>query len=137
MNLTVKQEKFCNNIVSGMSYKDSYMDAYNSESVQAAYIESSKLMMREDIQNRIKDLRKPIEEHIQNTAISEKEKQLEFIRSRMEHCKKKEDETSLLRWSDQYNKLLGFYKDAEETKDTDNNLTNINTDLLAKIAKIG
>lgn len=136
MNLTAKQEKFCNNVVSGMNYKDSYMDAYNSESVQAAYIEGSKLAMREDIQERIKALKKPIEEHIQITAISEKEKQLQFIRERMEHCKSKEDENSLLRWSDQYNKLLGFYKDTDEKESNDNNLTSLDTSILERIAKI-
>lgn len=137
MSLTGKQEKFCQNVVSGMSYKDSYMNAYNSESIQAAYVEGSKLAMQPDIQERIKALKKPIEETIQKTVISEKEKQLEFIRERMEYCKNNGDENSLLRWSDQYNKLLGFYRDTDEKENSDNNLTSLDTSVLEKIARIG
>jgi hypothetical protein len=75
MALTFKQEEFCRNIVKGMSYKDAYIDAYNSKgSDQNAYNEGSKLMLREDIQARVKLLSKPLETAAQQTALTEREK---------------------------------------------------------------
>lgn len=75
MSLTPKQEKFCQCIVSGMSGKDSYITAYDSKgSDQNAYNEASKLLLREDIQARLTELRKPLEKAAQQTALSEREK---------------------------------------------------------------
>lgn len=74
LKLTSKQERFCQCIVSGMSGKDAYITAYNSNSDGAAMIESTKLLKRDDITARIKELRKPIENLAVNTAISEREK---------------------------------------------------------------
>lgn len=75
MALTAKQEKFCQNIVKGMTYKDAYIDAYNSKGCdQNAYNEGSKLMLREDIQQRVKVLSKPLEEIAQQQALTEREK---------------------------------------------------------------
>ena len=73
--LTPKQEKFCECIVSGMSAKDAYTTAYNTKaSEQVLYNESSKLMLRDDIQARIADMRKPLIKAAQQTALSEREK---------------------------------------------------------------
>ena len=75
MALTNKQESFCQNIIKGMSYKDAYITAYNSKgSEQNAYNEGSKLMLREDIQERIKALSKPLEQAAQQQALTEREK---------------------------------------------------------------
>ena len=79
MALTPKQEKFCQCVVSGMSYKDSYMTAYNCQSERAANIESTKLIAREDIQERMSTLLKPIEKRVQQTAISEREKKRQWL----------------------------------------------------------
>lgn len=78
--LTQKQEKFCQCIVSGMSGKDSYLTAYSSTgSDQNAYTEASKLMLREDIQERIESLRKPIEKATQQAALSERERKRQVL----------------------------------------------------------
>ena len=74
MALTPKQEKFCQCIVSGMSGKESYQTAYNSTSDNSAMIESTKLLARDDIQEKITALRKPLETVAQTQAISEREK---------------------------------------------------------------
>lgn len=72
--LTEKQKAFCKNVVSGMSYKDSYINAYNCDSDNAAYVEGSKLALREDVQEYIRALRKPIEKAVINKVITEREK---------------------------------------------------------------
>ena len=72
--LTPKQEKFCQCIVSGMSGKDSYLAAYDCQSDNAAMVESTKLLKREDVTQRLTELRKPIENLAQTKAITEREK---------------------------------------------------------------
>ena len=73
--LTPKQEKFCQCIVSGMSGKDSYIAAYeNNSNDNTAYKEAMKLLDREDVQARIKDLRKPLELQAKTTALSERDR---------------------------------------------------------------
>lgn len=75
MPLTPKQEKFCQCIVSGMSGKDSYYAAYDTKcGDNTAYVEASKLMLREDIQKRLEVLRKPLEKAAQSVALTEREK---------------------------------------------------------------
>ena len=82
--LTPKQEKFCRCIVSGMSAKDSYMESYDSKSERTAYNEGNKLLMRDDITERIKELSIPVKNHAQNVAVSEREKKREVLWSIVE-----------------------------------------------------
>ena len=138
MSLTPKQEKFCQCIVDGMSYKDSYKTAYNTKATdQTIYTEASKLMLREDIQARIKDLRKPIENSLNIKADITREKQIEFILDRIEICKSKQDETSIIKYTDMLNKITGIYKDNETIKDNENNIEKLDNDTLNKIIRIG
>ena len=106
MALKPKQEKFCQCIVAGMSGKDSYLTAYETQcSSNTAYVEANRLLLREDIQDRIKNLRKPIEEAVQIKSISARDKQISEIQERIEICKAKEDENSLIRYYDMLNKI--------------------------------
>lgn len=78
--LTPKQEKFCQCIVSGMSGKESYITAYeNNSNDNTAYKEAMKLLDREDIQARIKDLRKPLELQAKTIALSERDKKRQWL----------------------------------------------------------
>lgn len=136
--LTSKQEKFCQCVASGKSYKEAYLIAYDTKGKDSTVLaESAKLALREDIQERIKALLKPIEQAAQVQGFNAREEQIKFIKSRIEHCTKKEDEASLIRWNDQLNKIYSLYGKEEEKENNDNNLTNIDTSILNKIAKIG
>lgn len=138
MALTPKQEKFCQNVASGMSYKDAYINSYDcTDTGRTALNEGSKLALRDDIQERIKTLMKPIQEAAKVQGLNAREKQIKAIEDRIKKCIEKEDESSLIRYYDMLNKIYSLYRDAEEKENTDNNLTNINTDVLAKIVKIG
>ena len=78
--LTPKQEKFCQCIVSGMSAKDSYIEAYDTNaSDKVIYNESSKILAREDVTKRLEELRKPLVNHAQSKAISEREKKRSWL----------------------------------------------------------
>ena len=63
-----------------MTYKDSYINAYNTNcSEQVAYNESSKLMMRDDIQAEIKRISRPLEKAYQSSMLSEREKKRQWL----------------------------------------------------------
>ena len=112
MNLTPKQEKFCQCIVSGLSGKDSYLTAYNNNSNDnTAYREALTLLNRDDIQARIKELRIPLEIHAQTQAITETERIKALLWERIEICRQKDDEAAIARYTDQLNKLNNAYKE--------------------------
>lgn len=137
MALTPKQEKFCQCVVSGMSYCDAYRSAYDTNTTDnAVYTESSKLALRDDIQSRILALRKPLERAAQSQVMTARQKQIEFITERIRICQEKEDENSLIRWSDQLNKILALYKETETEQKQSNNVDNLDTDTLKKLSGI-
>lgn len=134
MDLTPKQNKFCEYIVSGLSGKDSYLKAYDCKSERAASIESTKLLKRNDITAKITELRQPIYNLAQNTAINERQQQIDFIKSRIQECIKKDDEQSLIRWNDQLNKILSLYRETETEQKEDTTVNNLDTATLIKLS---
>ena len=135
MALTEKQERFCRNIVSGLSGKDSYISAYDTNcNNQVAYNEASKLLLREDIQKRIADIRKPLEEAVQIDALNERQKRIAYIENRIAICEKKEDEQALIRWNDMLCKILSLYKETENTETQENNVTQLDITALKKLS---
>ncbi len=136
MALTEKQEKFCRAIVSGMTNKDAYMSAYNCQSENAAWIESTKLLNREDIQAKIKTLRKPIELKVQTEAINARQKQIEAIQERIEICKAKEDEQSLIRYYDMLNKIFALYKETETEVKPESTVNNLDISVLKRLSGV-
>ena len=133
--LTPKQEKFCRCIVSGMDGKASYMAAYDTNaSDQVIRNEANKLLQRDDITERIAELSKPLQNHARNTAISARQQQIDFINERIAICKQKEDEQSIIRYTDMLNKINALYKDTEETKQEQNTVVNLDMDTLRKLS---
>ena len=128
MALTNKQETFCQNIIKGMSYKDAYITAYNSKgSEQNAYNEGSKLMLREDIQERIKALSKPLEQVAQQTALTEREKKRKWLWDMIENAPNDNDK---LRAMDILNRMDSEYLNINvnrDEKDNDLKVLDINT----------
>lgn len=133
MALTMKQERFCENIIKGLNGIDSYMDAYDCKSKHAANVESTKLLKRDDITERIKELNRPILNLVENTAISARQKQIDFIQSRIDHCLAVDDEQSIIRYTDMLSKIHGLYKDNEQPQQKENNITELDTNTLLKL----
>ncbi len=131
--LTPKQEKFCQCIVSGMDGVTSYLTAYNCSSKHTANVESTKLMKRNDITARIKELNIPIQNTIQNNAISERKQQIDFIKSRIQECIKKDDEQSLIRWNEQLNKIYNLYKETEQEEKHETVITKLDANALKRL----
>ena len=135
MSLTPKQEKFCQCVVSGKSYVDSYREAYDTDSDRAAYIESSKLMARDDIQERVKTLLKPIEQSTITTVISERDKKRDLIWKRIEYCIEQNNDNAAARWLDILNKMDSEYLNININKDdTTGVLDNLDTETLKALA---
>lgn len=133
MALTPKQEVFCQNIASGKDNISSYMSAYDCNSKNSANVESTKLLKRDDITERIAEIRKPIVNLIQNKQISERQQRIDFILERIRICEDKEDEQSLIRWNDQLCKLYGLFKETEQAEKNDDHLSTLDTSRLFKL----
>lgn len=136
MTLTPKQEKFCQYIASGKDGITSYMSAYDCTSKHAANVESTKLMKRDDITERIKEIRKPILNMVQNKVISERQQQIDAIKQRIEICKQKEDEASLIRYYDMLNKIYALYKETETPAEKDNEVNNLDIGALKRLTSV-
>lgn len=137
MTLTPKQEKFCQCIVSGMSGKDSYLSAYDTKcNANTAYVEANKLLLREDIQKRIFTLRKPQEQAAQIKALSARDKQIEFIQSRIDHCLSIGDEQSIIRYTDMLNKVYALYKETETEVKPESTVNNLDIGVLKRLSGV-
>ena len=133
--LTPKQEKFCQCVVSGMTAKDAYIASYDTKaSEQVLYNESSKLMLREDIQKRIEDMSKPLIKAAQQTALTEREKKKAIIWEEISHAREQQDHTAIARYMDILNKMDAEYininKNIDENKE---NISQLDTDALKKL----
>lgn len=137
--LTPKQEKFCRCIVSGMDGKASYREAYDADNMKdnTVYNEANKLLMRDDITERIKEMSKPLENHAQNSLFSIRRERISFIQSRIELCKELGDENSIIRYTDMLNKIDNLYKDEVNTENKANPLENIDNNTLSKLISAG
>lgn len=126
LELTSKQDAFCRNVVAGMSNKDAYIAAYQNKSNDyTAQKEATKLLARDDIQKRIKELNKPLEIQAQSTALSEREKKRSIIWDRIESCILSGDDAAIARYMDILNKMDSEYININ--RNIDENKTEINT----------
>ena len=135
MRLTPKQEHFCRLIVAGKDGKEAYTTAYDTKANdRVRENEARKLLMRDDITERIAEMNKPLVNHAQNTAISNRKQQIEFIQERIKICREKEDEQSIIRYTDMLNKLYNLYKE-DNTPDTqENTVNNLDINTLKKLS---
>ena len=135
VKLTPKQIKFCECVVSGMSYKESYISAYDTNcSDRVALNEGSKLALREDIQEYISTISKPLQTAAQIQGLNHREKQIQEIQARIEICKQREDEASLIRYYDMLNKIYALYKESENDQKQENTVSALDTTTLIKLS---
>ena len=135
MALTPKQEKFCQGVVSGLSYKDSYLAAYDWNGTErAAQTQANEMALREDIQKRIDELRKPILKAISNDAVNEYDRIKSVAWERIQVCIANGDDSSVARYLDILNKMLGNYVNINRNiDDKQADIVNLDTDTLKKL----
>lgn len=131
--LTEKQKNFAKNVVSGMTYKDAYINSYNfTGNDNTAYIEGSKLALREDIQNYIQTLSKPLEIAHQTTVLSERDKKRAFLWDMIN--KDSASDSDKLKAVDLLNKMDSEYININKNIDSDTpKISNLDTDKLKKL----
>ena len=136
MALTPKQERFCREIASGKDYTNAYLTAYDwNGSTAGAQQESLKLANKPEVQERIQTLLKPLQYIAQRDGITERQKQLEYIQSRIAICEEREDEQSIIRYTDMLNKIYSLYKESETTEQRESSIANLSTEALQKVLK--
>ena len=133
MALTPKQEKFCQCVVSGMSYKDSYMTAYDCKSDTTAINEGSKLALREDIQKRLETLTIPLQKAAQKQAISEREKKRAWLWHMIENAA---NESDRLRAMDILNKMDSEYINIQRIEKDETPISDLDTSKLIELTKL-
>ena len=137
MALTTKQKTFCQNIVAGMNNKDAYFGAYNSKgSDQNAWNEASRLLLRDDIQDYIKSLNKPIEQAVQTKVLTEREQRKQLINERILDCVNRDDDAAIARYMDILNKMDGEYININKNiDDTSPDIKNVDTTTLLRLVE--
>ena len=137
MALTPKQEHFCRLVASGKDYTTAYLTAYDwNGSNNGAAVEAIKLVNRADIQEKLQALMKPQEIAIQRDSITARQKQIDFIQSRIEHCLAVDDEQSIIRYTDMLAKIHGLYKDTEQEQKQQSTVSNLDTSILKRLSGV-
>lgn len=120
--LTVKQMQFCEEYLkNGGNATEAYMTAYNSESKKSAMIEASRMLKREDIQDYLMKLRKPVEKAVKRKILNEREYKKNLIQERINECIARDDDAAIARYIEIWNKMDGEYintnKDGDDTSE--------------------
>ena len=133
MALTIKQQNFCNGIVSGLSAKDAYKAAYNTNAKDITIsTEATKLLARADIQEYIETLNKPLKLKAQSEALSDREKKRQFLWDVIQN--ESQDMNNRLRAVDLLNKMDAEYININKNIDESaNTLTALDTDTLKQL----
>ncbi len=84
--LTPKNEKFCQNIITGMSGTDAYRNAYNCQNTKdnVIYVRACELLKKPEVAIRIDELRQAVAQKSQITALDLIEQLEEARQSAME-----------------------------------------------------
>lgn len=133
--LTPKQERFCQCIVSGMSGKDAYLTAYeNNSNANTAYKEAMKLLAREDVQNKIKELRRPLELQAQTKALTERDQIKEKLWSMINNSAT--NDSDKLRAMDILNKMNAEYINIQRIEKEETPISELDTGKLVELVKL-
>lgn len=135
MPLTPKQEHFCRLVASGKDYTTAYLTAYDwNGSNNGAAVEAIKLVNRTDIQEKLKTLMRPMEIAQQRDGLNARKEQIEYIKRRIALCEQKDDEQSIIRYTDMLNKINALYKETELEKTQENNVATLDIETLRKLS---
>ena len=137
VKLTPKQEKFCQCIVSGMDGTTAYKNAYDTKANdKVCNNESRVLLFRDDITERIAELRKPLINHAQNTAQNEREKIKNILWDRLQKAIEREDDATIVKYTDQINRMNAEYINVNRNiEDKSAEIDQLDADTLRRLAE--
>lgn len=134
--LTAKESAFCEAIAAGDTVAVAYKKSYDTELTgQMLHNSGKRVLERPHVRERIEEIEKGVLNSTVEDYATVRRKQIEFIESRIEHCKKKEDEQSVIRYTDMLNRIHGVYKTETADPQQDNTLNSVSVDVLQKIAE--
>ena len=134
--LTPKQMNFCQEYIKCGNATEAYMTAYDATSRKSAQIESSRMLDRDDIQEYLVKLRKPIEKAVKRKIINEREYKKKLIQERIDECIERGDDAAIARYLEIWNKMDGEYVNiTKDITDTDAEIRNLDTATLQLLAK--
>lgn len=135
--LTKKQMAFCEEYLkNGGNATQAYLTAYDSESPKSAVVDASRLMAREDIQQQIERLRKPMEKKIVRRIVNEREYKKKLIQERIEECVERGDDAAIARYIEIWNKMDGEYVNInKDITDHQAEIANLDTATLLQLVK--
>lgn len=128
--LTQKQKNFCYAYAKSGNATEAYLEAYNTENRISAQKNGSLLLQRDDIQEFIAKINRPII----NKITSEREKKRQIIWDRINICLEKDDETAIARYMDILNKMDAEYVNINRNiDDTSEKLGELDMDQLKEL----
>ena len=95
--------------------------------------EASKLMLREDIQKKIEDMRKPLEKAAQQQALTEREKKRAWLWNMIENA---QNDSDRIRAMDILNKMDSEYINIQRIEKDETPITELDTNKLIELTKI-
>ena len=133
--LTLKQMRFCEEYLkNGGNATEAYMTAYDSESKKSAVIDASRLMKREDIQEHLMKLRKPVEKAVKRKIMNEREYKKKLIQERIDECVARGDDAAIARYLEIWNKMDGEYVNGGKSDfDPQEEMANLDTSTLLQL----
>ena len=137
MALTPKMMKFCDEYLRLDSATDAYIAAYNWAGARAgAQVEASRLLARDDIQEYIMKLRKPLEKAVKRKIINEREYKKKLIQERIDECIARGDDSAIARYLEIWNKMDGEYVNInKDITDNEADIKNLDLETLMQLAK--
>ena len=135
--MTVKQMRFCEEYLkNGGNGTEAYMTAYDSDSAKSAVIEASRLLKREDIQDYLLKLRKPVEKAVKRKIMNEREYKKKLIQERIDECVARGDDAAIARYIEIWNKMDGEYINiSKDITDHDAMVKDLDTATLLQLVK--
>ena len=112
MELTAKQEKFCQGVAKGLSYSDAYREAYDTDNMKDETInrKAKELIDNGKIAARLKELRGKIEEELRYSARESFEKLKDLQRK----AELNENINAAIKAEELKGKLANLYKEKEQ-----------------------
>lgn len=134
--LTQKQMNFCQNyLTNGGNATEAYIAAYDTEGGSFAPVEACRLLKKDEIQEYIKKLRKPIEKAVVRKIVNERDYKKKIIQDRLEACIAKDDDAGAARWMEIWNKMDGEYVNInKDITDQPTEIGNLDNATLLKLA---
>lgn len=128
--LTQKMKDFCHAYARTGSATEAYLEAYDGQNKDVARNEGSKLLLRDDITEYLKEINQPTV----NKIINEREKKRKMIWRAIERCEAKEDEAGMARWMDILNKMDSEYVNINRNiDDSVEKLSGLTTDQIKEL----